>query len=66
MKNRRIAGFPEFLMDWAARQMDEVTNKLLTLPNLVIVLPRNFNQNGVIDTSFSNFSVDYAKKAITD
>ncbi len=53
-------------MDWAARQMDEVTNKLLTLPNLVIVLPRNFNQNGVIDTSFSNFSVDYAKKAITD
>lgn len=40
VRNRRIAGFPEFIMDWVARQTNEITNKLLTLPNLVIVLPK--------------------------
>lgn len=65
VKNRRIAGFPEFLMDWAARQMDEVTNKLLTLPNLVIVLPRNFSQNGVVDGSFSNFLDKFSRANIS-
>lgn len=42
VKNRRIAGFPEFIMDWVARQTDEITNKLLAPPSLVIVPPRTF------------------------
>ncbi len=52
-------------MDWASRQMDEVTNKLLTLPNLVIVLPRNFSQNGVVDGSFSNFLEKFSSADIS-
>ena len=61
MKNRRIAGFPEFIMDWVARQTDEITNKLLTLPSLVIVLPK-----GVGDGSLSNFLEKFHAQNLSD
>ncbi len=42
VNNKRIAGFPEFIMDWVGRQTEELTNKLFTLPNLIIYTPRSF------------------------
>lgn len=63
--NRRITGFPEFIMDWVARQTDEITNKLLTLPNLVIVPPRSFGQNAVLDASFSDFLDRFSESSVS-
>lgn len=39
IKNSRVAAFPDFLMDWATRQLEEVVNKLTSLPTLYIILP---------------------------
>jgi hypothetical protein len=61
VNNRRISGFPEFIMDWVSRQTDEITNKLLTLPNIVIIPPRSFGQNAVIDGSFDKFLDRFSK-----
>lgn len=61
VKNRRISGFPEFIMDWVARQTDEITNKLLTPPSLVIIPPRTFGQNATLDGSFSDFLGKFSK-----
>lgn len=63
VKNTRIAGFPEFIMEWVRRQTDEITNKFLTPPNLVIIPPRNFSQNGATDKSFQNFSDTFSSQA---
>ncbi len=65
VKNRRIAGFPEFIMDWVARQTDEITNKLLTPPNLIIVPPRSFWQNATLDGSFSDFMNRFSQDRIS-
>jgi predicted chitinase len=61
IKNQRISGFPDFVMDWIARQKDEVTTALLTPPNLTIVLPTTIGQNGQIDGSFKNFKEKFDK-----
>lgn len=39
IKNSRVSAFPDFLMDWASRQLEEVVNKLTSLPTLYIILP---------------------------
>lgn len=39
VKNFRVSGFPDFLMDWVNRQMEEVQTKLTTLPTIYIILP---------------------------
>ena len=39
IKNTRVSAFPDFLMDWATRQIEEVINKLTSLPTLYIILP---------------------------
>lgn len=39
IKNTRVSSFPEFIMEWVDRQIEEVINKLTTLPTLYIVLP---------------------------
>lgn len=49
LKNKRIAGFPDFIMDWVSRQTDEVTNALLTPPNLIIIKPTSVGQNAQFD-----------------
>jgi hypothetical protein len=45
VNNKRIAGFPEYIMDWVGRQTEEMTNKLFTLPNLIIYTPKSFGPN---------------------
>jgi hypothetical protein len=56
VKNKRIAAFPDFLMDWLTRQTDEITTSLFTPPNLTIVPPSSFGQNAQVDSSYKDFS----------
>ncbi len=39
VKNTRVSAFPDFLMEWATRQLEEIVNKLTSLPTLYIILP---------------------------
>lgn len=39
VKNIRLPSFPDFIMDWVTRQIEEIASKLMTLPRLIIVLP---------------------------
>lgn len=39
IKNDRVSAFPDFLMDWANRQLEEVVNKLTSLPTLYVIFP---------------------------
>ena len=39
INNRRIGAFPNFLMDWVERQLDEITSKLTNLPKIFVILP---------------------------
>ncbi len=55
IKNKRIPGFPDFLMDWVSRQSDEMTNKLFSLPNLVVIPPKNLGPNATIDGTYGDF-----------
>jgi hypothetical protein len=64
VNNRRISWFPEFIMDWVSRQTDELTTKFLTLPNIVIIPPRSFGQNAVVDGSYSDFLARFSKDSL--
>ncbi len=35
----RISAFPQFLMDWVTRQIEEIANKLTDFPTVYIILP---------------------------
>lgn len=39
IKNTRVSAFPDFLMEWATRQLEEVVNKLTSLPTLYVIFP---------------------------
>lgn len=39
LKNKRIGGFPDFIMDWVWRQTDELVNSFFTLPRLKVIMP---------------------------
>lgn len=39
VQNKRVGAFPNFLMDWVERQLDEITSKLTNLPKVFVVLP---------------------------
>ena len=52
VKNTRVSAFPDFLMEWVSRQLEEVMNKLTSLPTLYIILP-----------DFSGFEFDAYGKA---
>lgn len=54
IKNFRVSGFPDFLMDWVNRQMEEVQTKLTTLPTIYIILPEM--------SAFSDLSPETIKK----
>ena len=56
VKNRRVAAFPDFIMDWVARQTDEIVNKLFTLPNLIIIPPTDLGANASVDGSQKGYS----------
>lgn len=52
LKNNLIKSFPEFLMDWVNRQVDEIVKKLTTFPSIIIILPEF---KGITDYSWWNF-----------
>lgn len=52
VKNKRIAAFPDFIMNWLTRQKEELTTSLLTPPNLTVIPPTDFGQNAKVDSSF--------------
>ncbi|MDD2487531.1 MAG: hypothetical protein PHS92_04120 [Candidatus Gracilibacteria bacterium] len=51
---KRVASFPDFIMDWVTRQIEEIVTKLTTLPTLFIILP-DFS-------SLSSKSMSFASK----
>lgn len=55
VNNKRVAAFPDFIMNWLTRQTEELTNSLFTPPNLTIIPPTNFGQNAQVDSSYANF-----------
>ena len=55
VKNKRIAAFPDFIMDWLTRQTEELTNSLFTPPSLTIIPPTDFGQNAKVDSSYTGF-----------
>ncbi len=52
VKNKRVGAFPNFLMDWVERQLDEITSKLTNLPKIYVILP---DFGGIFDGSFQDF-----------
>ncbi len=38
-KNARIPDFPDFIMDWVHRQIEEIEHSLLDLPDIYLILP---------------------------
>ena len=55
---QRVSPFPNFLMDWVTRQMEEVVTKLTNLPKIFIILP---DTSGVLDEWWGDFSKDLKK-----
>ena len=49
LDNKRIAGFPDFIMDWVSRQTDELVTAFFTPPSLVIIPPTSIGQNNQYD-----------------
>ncbi len=56
IKQSRISAFPDFLMDWVTRQIEEVVTKLTDFPTLFIILP-DFSK--VMDAWFDSFPDEY-------
>jgi hypothetical protein len=61
LKMTRIMPFPDFLMDWVTRQIEEIVNKLTDFPTLYVILP---DFSWIFDT-FDNF-IPNLKKAWSD
>jgi hypothetical protein len=62
--NKRIAAFPDFLMNWVTRQTEEITNALFNPPNLTIIPPTTLGQHATIDSSFSDFFQQFNEASI--
>lgn len=62
-KNIRVAGFPDFIMDWVARQTDEIGNKLFALPNLIIIPPTDLGPNAQVDGSIGSYGKLFSQAA---
>lgn len=50
---KRIWPFPDFLMEWVTRQMEEVVTKLTDFPTLFVILP---DFSWLLDDRWGNFS----------
>ncbi len=61
LKNKRISGFPDFLMDWVSRQTDELVNALFTPPSLIIIPPTSIGQNAQFDGTLSGLTDTFKK-----
>ncbi len=49
MKNKRVSGFPDFIMDWVQRQGDEAVTALFTPPTLTVIPPTTLGPNSPFD-----------------
>jgi len=56
LKNKRVASFPDFMMDWLTRQTEEITTSLFTPPSLTVIPPTSFGQNAQVDSSYQDFA----------
>ncbi len=69
IQNTRVSPFPDFLMDWVTRQLEEVVNKLTNLPKIFVILP---DFSGIFDYGWEDFgdnldaSFESGKKAGQD
>lgn len=70
IQEERIKSFPEFLMDWVTRQIEEIVSKLTDFPTIFLILPdftwiydsnksweqnwQDYRQNSKKKSSFSN------------
>ncbi len=61
VKNTRIAAFPDFLMDWVTRQIEEIVTKLTDFPDLYIILP---DFDWAFDLKWDNFFDDLKKSYV--
>jgi hypothetical protein len=50
---KRVWAFPDFLMEWVTRQIEEIVTKLTDFPTLFIILP---DFSGIMDSSWENFT----------
>lgn len=65
VNNTRISGFPEFIMEWVGRQKEEMSNKLLTLPNISVILPSTVWTNAHVNYGdLNNYSADFSKDSL--
>jgi hypothetical protein len=39
IQQKRVSAFPEWLMDWVTRQIEEIANKLTDFPTVYVILP---------------------------
>lgn len=53
IENSRVAPFPDFVMDWVTRQVEEIVVKLTDLPTLHVILP-SFDH--LIDDDWGEFN----------
>ena len=58
IKNKRVAAFPNFLMDWVTRQIEEIVVKLTDFPTLYVILP-SFDH--LLNDDWSDFSASVDK-----
>lgn len=58
----RISPFPDFIMEWVTRQIEEIANKLTDFPTLYVILPDFGN---VFDNGFWDF-IDKLKKSYNE
>jgi len=58
VNNTRVSPFPDFLMDWVTRQIEEVVNKLTNLPKVFVILP---DFSGIFDYGWEDFGENFKK-----
>lgn len=49
----RVFPFPDFVMEWVTRQIEEIVTKLTDFPTLFIILP---DFSGIMDSGWGNFT----------
>ncbi len=60
IQNKSVAAFPDFLMDWVNRQIQEIVTKLTDFPTFHIILP---DFNALLDSDWSDFGEAVSKAA---
>jgi hypothetical protein len=69
VKNKRVSGFPDFIMDWVQRQGDEAVTALFTPPTLTVIPPTTLGPNSPfdgIDSFLDKFKESSLKQSAED